>query len=170
VSPGPLAGGFRTRVAGIERQLHSAITDPAQKVDTGANSEAVLDGIVDAALANYARVAHSNPVMLVHSVTVPRAIGLVLPTLPRDQWPKNCRTAWQACVAITAAYRPQTLAAAQDRPTGEANGGELVTRAIDSQDAHAIKLAETALDPRRRRTERGLAALSTGLRLLCTDE
>jgi hypothetical protein len=114
----------------------------------GANDEDVLArlaAIVDAAVARHGTHGYANPVMLVHAATAPNAVLRALPALPRTLWASSLDAAWAATAAVTAAYSP-----AKARPAPPPSLGldvdQVIGRATDSGDAHAIKFADTAID------------------------
>ena len=141
-------GGIRARVA----QLDGVASWPpalatASPVGPAEAVPAALDQIVDAAVTRYGRWARASPVMLVHAATGPRAIGLVLPSLPRELWLASYDLAWHVAATIGAVYRPTV----DDdvRPEG-LDEVETTDRAIASGDEHAIKFAEVARESHRR--------------------
>lgn len=103
-----------------------------------------LAELVRATTHRYATHAHGQPVMLVHAATAPNAVLRVLPALPRELWPASLDVAWTASTAVTAAYGPAEGAPPPD--TGGRTDEELFARAAAHGDAHAVKLADTALD------------------------
>jgi hypothetical protein len=103
-----------------------------------------LAAIVDAAVARHATHGYANPVMLVHAATAPTAVLRALPALPSTLWASSLRAAWAAAAAVTAAYAP-----AEARPPASvriAEVDEVMSRAVGSGDAHAIKFADAAVD------------------------
>jgi hypothetical protein len=89
------------------------------------------------------------PVPLIHGVTAPAAIRLVLPYLPEQLRLASVATMWQSHLAMLLAFT--TSAAGEERIGEEAlevevpPAPELMTRAIDNGDEHVIKFTEAAL-------------------------
>jgi hypothetical protein len=83
--------------------------------------------------------------MLVHAATAPNAVLRALPALPARLWTPSLDAAWAATAAVTAAYSP-----ARPRPplirVSAPEIAEVMHRAADSGDEHAIKFADTATD------------------------
>jgi hypothetical protein len=83
------------------------------------------------------------PIALVHGVTTPRAVRVLLPFLPAEHRREAVGFAWRAGAAITVAFakgsppaRPEPVALDRE---------ELVDAAVRSGDEHAIKLTEACL-------------------------
>ncbi len=116
----------------------AAVTALAPVVDPAA----VLSEVVDAALRTYAGRAHGNPVMLVHAVTAPAAVALILPSLDPRLHRAAAETAWTTSAALTAAY-----AAPSPRPARvpAASVEDAVAQALAHGDAHVVKLTEAAV-------------------------
>ena len=104
--------------------------------------EQVLSDVVDAALRTYAGRAHGEPVMLVHAVTAPAAVALVLPSLPVALHRVAVETAWTTSAALVSAYAAPTAGPAR---TPLASAEDAVDQAIAHGDAHAVKLVEAAV-------------------------
>jgi hypothetical protein len=104
-----------------------------------------LAAIVDAAVARHGTHGYANPIMLVHAATAPNAVLRALPALPATLWAPSLDAAWAATAAVTAAY---SLAQARPVPPArpELDVDEVMRRALESGDAHAIKFVDTAID------------------------
>jgi hypothetical protein len=87
-----------------------------------------------------------NPVPLIHGVTVPAAVRLVLPFLPEDLHLPSVTAVWQVHVALLAAFTgdrgAEGTALVQARQTTAPPWGELAARAVDHGDEHVIKFTE----------------------------
>lgn len=131
--------------------------DDAQDVPTR------LGSIVDAAVARHGTHGYASPVMLVHAATAPNAVLRALPALPTPLWTPSLEAAWAAAAAVTAAYAP-----GQARPAAAAAGAidvdieAVIERAQDTDDPHAIKFVDTALDTYDRSGD--AAVLATAIR------
>lgn len=151
------SGGVRTRLADLSQSPAwppsvaglEPLTAPEQ-VPAG------LDALVDAAVERYPHWAHGSPIMLVHAATAPRAAALALPSLPRELWLPTYTTAWAVTAAISGAYRP--TAPPPPLKTAISTPEQLVERAADTGDEHAIKFAEVALESHHRGRLEALAA------------
>jgi hypothetical protein len=104
----------------------------------------LLDALASGGARAYMRNAElGNPIALIHSVTGPLALELVLPWLAAEDHDAALAYAWQATAAIHVAY-------AIDRHPPEGDDAppapdELIDRAVASGDEHALKLTEAAL-------------------------
>jgi Questin oxidase-like len=111
------------------------------------------DWVLSEMTATFAGVylAHPEiaPVPLVHGVTAPAAIRLVLPYLPERLRLPSVAAMWQAHLAMLLAF---TTSATDEQQVAEKASGmevpaapELMARALDNGDEHVIKLTEAAL-------------------------
>lgn len=126
----------------------------------GTSAETALDEVVDAAVRAYAGRAWGEPVMLVHAVTAPAAVALVLPSLPAELHGPSVRAAWTTTAALVASYAgPTPRPARTPAPSAE----DAVERAVRHGDAHVVKLTEAALRAPDRRAGLQAAAAAVGL-------
>jgi hypothetical protein len=107
-------------------------------------------GLSDLTLT-FARVnlAHFDqfPVPLIHTVTAPAALRLMLPHLPPETHAPSFWAVWQAAAALLTTF------ALEPRPTEQSyhpvaptlSEAEIAARAIENGDEHAIKFAEACL-------------------------
>lgn len=125
---------------------------------------AVLSDIVDAALRAYAGRAAGDPIMLVHAVTAPAAVALVLPSLAPGLHPLSVQTAWTTAAALVASY-----ATPGSRPphSPARTVADAVDQAVRHADAHVLKLTEAAVRAHDRRA--GLQAAAAAVRLVHDD-
>ncbi|MET8552129.1 questin oxidase family protein [Micromonospora zamorensis] len=118
-----------------------------------------LAGIVDAAVVRHGTHGYASPVMLVHAATAPNAVLRVLPALPQTLWAPSLAAAWAATAAVTAAYAP-----AEARPAPPAGTDlsldEVMRRATDTGDAHAIKFIDAVGDTYTRSGDSALLAIA----------
>ena len=121
----------------------------------------VLSDVVDAALRTYAGRAHGEPVMLVHAVTAPAAVALVLPSLPTALHRVAVETAWTTSAALVSAYAAPAARPARTPPT---SADAAVDQALAHGDAHAIKLIEAAV--RAADSRAGLQAAAAAVALI----
>ncbi|WP_327650118.1 questin oxidase family protein [Micromonospora zamorensis] len=118
-----------------------------------------LAGIVDAAVVRHGTHGYASPVMLVHAATAPNAVLRALPALPQALWVPSLAAAWAATAAVTAAYAP---AEARPAPSAGTNLSldEVMRRATDSGDAHAIKFIDALSDTYTRSGDSALLAIA----------
>lgn len=120
------------------------------------SAERRLDGLIVAS-ARYFRqmaVAGRHGILLLHAVTGPGAVALIVPHVPRACANTLAEHAWQASAAMFAAY-----GLPYRRPAGTRTPGwpRMVDVAVGTNDAHAIKLTEVLLRTARRTRDRSLA-------------
>jgi hypothetical protein len=133
----------------------------------GGNATALLDALAVGGARAYLRNAGGgHEVALIHAVTAPLALELVLPWLGEEDHTAVLAYAWQAVAAIHVAFDV-------DRSAPEVEDGEpppadaLITQALRSGDPHALKLTEAALRCHARTQEPALlrAAADAAVRL-----
>jgi hypothetical protein len=111
---------------------------------TGSSSE-LVDALASGGARAYLRNADSgHAIALLHSITGPLALELVLPWLNREDQDAALGYAWQAVAAIHVAYdidRQRDDDVEMEPPSAD----ELVGMALASGDEHALKLTEAAL-------------------------
>ncbi|MEV4433950.1 questin oxidase family protein [Streptomyces sp. NPDC049585] len=138
-------GGIRARFAQLPATAGWPVAASTLRRPTGPEeARETLTALVEASVARYPLHAQGGPVMLVHAATAPNAVLRTLPALPRELWVPSLAAAWEASAAVTAAYAPARPAEAV--PPGRATLDEAFEQAALHGDAHAIKLADTALD------------------------
>ncbi|MFG2211089.1 questin oxidase family protein [Streptomyces sp. NPDC048638] len=123
-----------------------------------------LAAVVRAATHRYLDHGHGDAVLLVHAATAPNAVLRTLPALPRELWAPSLGVAWAASAALTSVY-----SSAEPLPplrAGALTPQEVFERATTHGDAHAIKLADTALDVASWTPDGDERALSAALRAL----
>jgi hypothetical protein len=135
-----VGGGARDRAAALG-PTWSAVAASVRQPDAVAGA---LADLVDAAVSRYARWAPANPTMLVHMATAPRAVSLVVPSLPEPLHGEAYAFAWNVSAAIGAMYRPQA------EPGVTAVVGDVAGDAFATADVHAIKFTEVALESHKR--------------------
>jgi hypothetical protein len=167
----PDRGGARARIAALfDEPMWSATVSRGRAPADPREVESALDDLVDAAVSHYHRWAASQPVMLVHMATAPRAARLVLPALPKALWPLTYASAWRVSAAIASMYRPTPGALSADPVplTGPADAATEVTdvghAAAEHGDEHVIKFTEVALESHRRGNPDAIPATRTGIR------
>jgi Questin oxidase-like len=105
----------------------------------------LLDALAGGGARAYLRNADEGvPIALLHTVTAPLALELILPWLAEEDRDAAMGYGWQAVAALHVAYATERAAPVpEDDPVPSAE--ELIERAVASGDEHAIKLTEAAL-------------------------
>jgi hypothetical protein len=113
-------------------------------VDVSGDSSGFISNLTE----TFATLYVENPsrrfiISFIHAVTVPSAVRLMLPYLSNDAKQSALRYGWQLAAGIYSAFADtviNTKAAPQNY-----NKEELIDRAIDNGDEHAIKFTEACL-------------------------
>ena len=82
-------------------------------------------------------------IAFIHSVTGPRAAGVLAPRLSKPDAPSLLRYAWQAAAGIYAGFAVPE--APEPPPSPAAEPADLIEQAIATADEHAIKFVEVCL-------------------------
>jgi hypothetical protein len=150
-------------VADIPEEFEQAVAS----LGYGGDALALLDALAVGGARAYLRNAGGgHAVALVHAVTAPLALELVLPWLGEEDHTAVLAYAWQAVAAIHVAFdvdRSGPVGDIGDPPSSDA----LIEQALGSGDAHALKLTEAALRCHARTQEPALlqAAADASIRL-----
>ncbi|GAA3302617.1 hypothetical protein [Streptomyces cinereospinus] len=102
-----------------------------------------LDDLVAEYSGRYATVAQRHPIPLIHAVTGPAAVRLVVAHLPEEQRLPSYRTARAVSRAMLGWFHATPRPAAP--LPAAADAAEVFARAAEIGDEHAIKLAEVAV-------------------------
>lgn len=157
-------GGIRDRLAQLPQtpgwtEHTASLRSPASADDV----PRALDGLVDAVVLAYPRIAVGNPTMLVHAATAPNAVARTLPSLPVQLWVTSFDAAWAATAAVLAAYLPGEPG---ETASTDDDAADVWDRAVRAGGEHVVKLADTALDVHERTGDpRALAAVATAIAL-----
>jgi len=136
--------------SGMPRELFLNVTD-SQSEFTAAVDRAIKPESVDAALSTlteagarmYLSGATRHPLVLLHTVTGPAALRLLLPHLPISLHKTALAYVWQAIAAITAMYaNGSDVNHDEHAPPSQS---EIIERSIATDDPHAIKFAEACI-------------------------
>jgi hypothetical protein len=136
--------GIRARV----NQLAATAKWPSalHAVAPEADHARFVDHVTTEALSRFPLHARGDAVMLVHSITAPAAIALVMPSLDPSEHGRSAWAAWAAAATVMAAYRLPTPAAPQNPHASlEPQLTDLQQLAVEHGDEHVIKLAEAAI-------------------------
>jgi hypothetical protein len=118
---------------------------------------------------HFAATMPSFPVPLIHTITAPAAMRLILAELPAELHEISVHTIEAVNRGIFAAFggRQSTTAHNENPSDTEQNFAALAADAVDIGDEHAIKLCEAALREHALRPDpRYLSAASTALVLI----
>ncbi len=112
-------------------------------VDTSDRDAFLSDMVETFARAYLANVNDANAIGLIHCVTGPSAVRLLLPYLAPETADAACAHAWQAGAAIYAAFGqvpdPESIPAISNVRE------DIIDQAVATQDEHAIKFTEACL-------------------------
>lgn len=108
-----------------------------------ADIPAALAALAEVGARRYLDGADRHPLVLLHAVTGPAAVHLLVADASAELRHVAFSYAWQAVAAWVAAFGGQALRHAHRRFT--ASWDEIVARAVDVGDEHAIKLTEACL-------------------------
>jgi hypothetical protein len=143
-------------VADIADEFEQAVAS----LGSNRGSEALLDSLAVGGARAYLRNAEEGHfIALVHTITAPLALELILPWLAEEDRDAALAYAWQAVAALHVAY-------ALERHPAEGEDGApppadvVIERALASGDPHALKLAEAALRCHARTNEPALLLAS----------
>jgi Questin oxidase-like len=122
----------------------------SKAVDAAAEPESVedaLSSLTEAGARMYLANASTQPLVLLHTVTAPAALRMLLPYLPAGLHNTALAYIWQNVAATAAAY-------ADEQPQGDdwatQEPSDIVDRSIATDDPHALKFAEACIREHRR--------------------
>ncbi|WP_203822579.1 questin oxidase family protein [Paractinoplanes ferrugineus] len=108
----------------------------------GDDPEGALRELALTAAGVYADRSPRPPIPLVHMVTVPAAVHLVLPALPVELHEQSYHHARRAAEWIAGVFAGMFTATLANPGSAPPDLGETIARAVELGDEHAIKLAE----------------------------
>ncbi len=112
-----------------------------------------LDLVAVGGAAAYLRNADHAAIALIHAVTVPMAVELLLDALAPDDQLEVFAYAWQAAAALHVGFADHRQPTVDEALTDQPYPEDLVAAALESGDEHAIKLTEASLRAYRRTGE-----------------
>jgi hypothetical protein len=163
-APARLIGALRCDVAleRLPRVVHARLADGMPRevvfavgehpeflagVDAAAapgSIEAGLSVLTEAGARAYLTNAGRNPLVLLHTVTGPAALRLLLPHLSPAHRTAAFAAVYQCSAALIAAYAdPGTFVSSQEGVS--TSSAEIVDRCLETDDPHAIKFVEACL-------------------------
>lgn len=108
----------------------------------GDDLSAFLSDLTQTMAALYLPNAGPASISYVHTVTAPSALRMLAPHLPNETALLAARYTWQACAAIhSRGHYPHDFTMPEEPPDRD----DLVDRAVQSGDEHAIKFTEACL-------------------------
>jgi hypothetical protein len=128
-------------VADISDEFEQAVAS----LGSGGDAVSLLDALAVGGARAYLRNAEGgHAIALIHAITAPLAVELVLPWLAPEDHDAALAYAWQAVASIHVAYAidRQAVATEDEDPLPV---DALIAQALTSGDAHALKLTEAAL-------------------------
>jgi Questin oxidase-like len=136
---------------GMPRQVYLRVMQAhgaefSQAVDSAAEPESVedaLSSLTEAGARMYLANATRQPLVLLHTVTAPAALSLMLPHLPAGLHKTALAYVWQNVAATAAAYGDQTPTEDDDLAPQEPSA--VIERSIATDDPHALKFAEACI-------------------------
>jgi hypothetical protein len=128
------------RVTEAQAEAFSVAVDQAAEPDSVPDA---LSSLTEAGARLYLANASRQPLVLLHTVTVPAALRLLLPHLPGGLHRTALAYVWQNVAAAAAAYGDEGPSDRDDWPSQE--GSVIVERCIETDDPHALKFAEACL-------------------------
>src|SRR5262245_10639836 len=136
---------------GMPRQVYLRVMQAhgrefAQAVDAAAEPESVedaLSSLTEAGARIYLANADHQPLVLLHTVTAPAALRMMLPHLPAELHNTALAYTWHTPAATAAAYGDETPPDGHDWPTHEPSA--VIEHSIATDDPHALKFAEACI-------------------------
>ncbi|HEY9304124.1 MAG TPA: hypothetical protein VIO95_07520, partial [Mycobacterium sp.] len=121
-------------------------TDPGEHDDlAGAAVDRALSDLTAEYAGHYAFTKPSFPVPLIHTITAPAAMRLLLPELPDEVHAASLRTIAQVNREVFARFDGQRASDNTEAVEIDRTFAELAAEAVDIGDEHAIKVCEAAM-------------------------
>jgi hypothetical protein len=141
---------------GMPRQVYLSVMQAhgvefSQAVDGAAEPESVedaLSSLTEAGARMYLANADHQPLVLLHTVTAPAALRMMLPHLPAELHKQALAYTWQNVAAVAAAYGDVKPRERDDWPSQEPPA--IIEKSIGTEDPHALKFAEACIREHRR--------------------
>jgi hypothetical protein len=137
--------------AGMPREVYLRVMQGhgdefAKAVDDAAKPESVEDALTsltEAGARMYLANASHQPLVLLHTVTAPAALRMMLPHLPAELHQTALVYTWQTAAATAAAYGDERPPEHDDWPLQEPSA--IVERSLAAEEPHALKFAEACI-------------------------
>jgi len=134
--PDVTTGGFFTTVLPAVA-LAPGFADAVDSLAAPDDVNAALSDVTEAAARAYLANSAANAIALVHAVTIPSALRLLLPYLDEPTQRHAFAHAWQTAAAMIAGYG----AGLAPVRSATADWSDVIPAAVAARDDHAIKLA-----------------------------
>lgn len=105
--------------------------------------ETALSSLTEAGARLYLANASRQPLVLLHTVTVPAALRLLLPHFPAGLHKTGLAYVWQNVAAVAAVYADEKPSESEDWHTHEES--VIIERSIETDDPHALKFTEACI-------------------------
>jgi hypothetical protein len=146
----------------------SLATDPGPGDDQAATVvDRALSDLTAEYAGHYAMTKPSFPIPLIHTITAPAAMRLLLPELPEELHAPSLRTMAQVNAELFTRFGGQRTPGSTEAIEADRTFAELAAEAVDIGDEHAIKICEAAMRENAIRPDaRYLSAASTAVDLI----
>src|SRR5262245_10732780 len=136
---------------GVPREVYLRVMQAhgrefSEAVDGAADPESVedaLSSLTEVGARLYLANASRQPLVMLHTVTVPAALRLLLPHLPAGLHKTALAYVWQNVAATAAAYGDERPPEHDSWPPQEQSA--IVDRSVATDDPHALKFAEACI-------------------------
>src|SRR5215470_3488832 len=118
----------------------------SEAVDGAAEPESVedaLSSLTEAGARLYLANASRQPLVLLHTVTAPAALRLLLPHLPPGLHKTELAYVWQNVAAVAAVYADEKTSESEEWHTYEES--EIIGHSVETDDPHALKFTEACI-------------------------
>ncbi|MFZ0903651.1 MAG: hypothetical protein WAN71_07190 [Mycobacterium sp.] len=145
----------------------SLATDPGPGDDQAVAVDRALSDLTAEYAGHYASTKPSFPIPLIHTITAPAAMRLLLPELPDELHAPSLRTMAQVNRELFTRFGGQRAADSTEPIEVDRTFAALAAEAVDIGDEHAIKICEAAMRENAFRPDaRYLSAASTAVDLI----
>jgi hypothetical protein len=142
-------------------------TDPGRDDDQPVAVDRALSDLTAEYAGHYAFTKPSFPVPLIHTITAPAAMRLLLPELPDELHAPSLRTITQVNREVFARFGGQRASGSTEPAETDSTFAALAAEAVDIGDEHAIKVCEAAMRENAANPDpRYLSAASTAVVLI----
>src|SRR5215468_9313005 len=118
----------------------------SEAVDGAADPESVedaLSSLTEVGARLYLANASRQPLVMLHTVTVPAALRLLLPHLPAGLHKTALAYVWQNVAAVAAVYGDEKPSEREDWHI--LKEAEIIERSVETDDPHALKFTEACI-------------------------
>lgn len=143
-------------------------TDPGDSGDLDAASvDQALSELTAEYAGHYTATMPSFPIPLIHTITAPAAMRLLLAEVPTELHPMSLRTIAEVNREVFAAFGGQRMTGAPVESDADRTFTDLAAEAVELGDEHAIKICEAAIRENALRPDpRYLGAASAAIDLI----